>query len=175
MKALDAYYPLIGKVVVRFQDLDMVVNITMACLLGEDPNVTQAFMVTLPFSKKLDVLRSVAPFKFKRQDLIDRLDRVLPVLSQAEDGRNRVVHATWIGSSASDTVYFHKPRATRKAGLKDGGIRHATIAELEQVIKSIASAMKEFCELGSALEKAKVLSTKMFLPYSADRIQLEMR
>jgi hypothetical protein len=47
MKPLENYYPLIGKVVVRFQDLDMLVNMLMVCLLSEDPNVTLAFMVTL--------------------------------------------------------------------------------------------------------------------------------
>src|ERR1039458_7508682 len=107
MKPLENYYPLIGKVVVRFQDLDMLVNMLMVCLLSEDPNVTLAFMVTLPFSKKLDVLRSVAPFKFRSQNLLDRLVTVLPILSRAEESRNRVVHAAWLGSSESNTVFFH--------------------------------------------------------------------
>ena len=53
MEAREDFYPLIGKVVVRFQDADMFLNLFMMCLLNENINVTRAFMVTLPFSKKL--------------------------------------------------------------------------------------------------------------------------
>jgi len=70
MKALETYSPLLGKVVVQFQEVDMLLTVLMACLLNEDPNVTMAFMVTLPFSKKLDVLGTVARAKFTHQDLL---------------------------------------------------------------------------------------------------------
>ncbi|MBX3746916.1 MAG: hypothetical protein KF833_16520 [Verrucomicrobiae bacterium] len=102
--------------------------------------------------------------------MLDILDGVLPLLSQAEDGRNRVVHASWIGSPGSDKVFFHKPRATRKTGMKDGGVRNATTAEIENVIKSMDSAMKALWEFGCALEKAKVpKTTKMFSSHSGGK------
>jgi hypothetical protein len=127
-------------------------------------------MVILPFSKKLDALRSVAPFKFRRQDLLDKLDTIMPLLSQAEESRNRIVHATWIEHTGSNTVFFHKPRATRKAGIIAGGIRPAATDEIEAAIKSIDDAMTALCELGHALEQCKLLKTdKMFAAYCAHK------
>jgi hypothetical protein len=162
IKAIDEFYPLIGKVVVRFQEIDMTLNMIMACLLKEDPNVTIAFMVTLPFSKKLDVLRSVAPFKFKFKILLDQLDATLPLISVAEDKRNRVVHATWISASDNKKVFFYKPRATRKVGMKDDGIRDVTPEEIKDALKAIDDALSAICRLGEQLERQGVMITKMF-------------
>lgn len=95
--------------------------------------------------------------------MVDELDKILPLLSLAEQGRNRVVHATWIGSSGGNAVFFHKPKVTRSAGLKDGGIRHATTADIEAVSKIIDDAINAVCELGRGLGERKVIRTNFFV------------
>jgi hypothetical protein len=164
MNALEMYYPLLGKVVVRFQEVDMLLCVLMACLLNEDPNVTLAFMITLPFSKKLDVFGTVARAKFTHQDLLDKLDKAISLLSSAEEGRNRVVHAAWIGSVSGNSVFFHKPRASRKEGMQHGGIRQATQEEVESVINKIQIAMSAVCQFGRELEQRKIIKVSLFGP-----------
>lgn len=162
MEAREDFYPFIGKVVVRFQDADMFLNMFMMCLLGGDINVTQAFMVTLPFSKKLDIIHSVAPLKIAREDLLKRLDEVLKLLSKAEEERNKVVHATWMPSSKSNMIFFYKPKATRNAGLKLNEGRSMTIAEVEAIFKTIDNATNEFCDLAHTLEEEKIMHSLLF-------------
>jgi len=162
MKTLEAYYPLIGKIVVKFQDLDFFLNVLMTGLLKEDPNVTMAYAVSLSFSKKIDVLKSIAPFKFKHQDLHDTLDKSIGLMSKAEELRNRIIHASYLGSSEEGAVYVYKPRASRKHGMRNGGIRNITTKELEESLEAIQNAFNSATSLGRELEKRKIISIQLF-------------
>ena len=54
MRKIDEFYPLIGKLVVEFQEVDMLLNLLLGLLLKEDINVTMAFAVSVPFGKKIN-------------------------------------------------------------------------------------------------------------------------
>jgi len=73
MRKIDEFYPLIGKLVVEFQEVDMLLNLLLGLLLKEDINVTMAFAVSVPFGKKIDVIKSIAPFKLNAPDLLTKL------------------------------------------------------------------------------------------------------
>ena len=122
MRKIEEFYPLIGKLVVEFQELDFLLNLFLGMLLKEDINVTMAFAVSLPFAKKIDVIKSIAPFKLNTAQLNEALDALIGKLGKAEEERNRIVHASWIGEGDSK-VFFHKPQTSRKHGMKNGGIR----------------------------------------------------
>ena len=162
MNPLDKYYPLIGKVVVEFQDLEFALNIMLTALLKEDPNVVMALAVTLPFAKKLDVVKSIAPFKIRDVPLLDQLDGLIQKMTEAEECRNRIVHAAWIRSTAVDEVFYHKPRTSRKHGMKNGGIRRCSVVEVETVVTSIQGAKTHLFRFCALLEERNVIQTRMF-------------
>jgi hypothetical protein len=88
----------------------------------------------------------------------------MSLLSSAEEGRNRVVHAAWIGSVSGNSVFFHKPRVSRKEGMQHGGIRQVTQEEIESVINSIQIAMSAVCQFGRELEQHKIIKVSLFGP-----------
>lgn len=161
MPTLDEFYPLIGKVVVEFQSLDFQLNILFACLLREDPNVSMAFAVTLPFSKKIDVLKSIAPFKIPQGDLHLDLEKIIILLTQSEEKRNQVIHASWIPNASADKVFFHKPRATRKEGMKNGGIRESMPSEIDETLQTIHNAKQGLFAFCARLQKSGILRSQM--------------
>jgi hypothetical protein len=157
MKEIESYYPLIGKAVVKFQELDLALDILMSSLVSDDVNVTMAFMATLSFKQKLDALGTVARAKFSDAVLLGILDDTMSALSKAEEGRNRVVHTTLIGTSAGDEVYSHKPKATRTDGLKNGGIKLASRDTVEDVITNIQTAMTSVVGLSNELKSRHLI------------------
>ena len=162
MDSLDRHYPLIGKVVVEFQGIDLTLNIILGSLLiKEDINIIQAFAVSLSFSKKMDVLKSIAPFKIQEPDLLKILDKVLKELSQAESERNRIVHAHWMAASDGSKVALLKPSTSRRHGLR-GGISWVSPDEIEKVITYIQKAKSSLWMFGAELEKRGVIRLKMF-------------
>lgn len=162
MNPIEKYYPLIGKTVVEFQDLDCFLNYLLMFLLNEDPNVSMALVVSLSFAKKVDVIKSIAPFKFKYKDLHDSLKELIPQLTSSEERRNQIIHGAWIGSSVEDKVFFHKPQTSRKHGMKTGGIRHATTKEIEDTIKVIQKAKNSIFKLGAELERRNIIKVHFF-------------
>jgi hypothetical protein len=96
--------------------------------------------------------------------LLDKLDKVVSLLSSAEESRNRVVHAAWIGSVSGKSVFFHKPRASRKEGMQHGGIRPATQEEVELAINTIQIAMSALSQFGRELEQRNLIKVSLFGP-----------
>ena len=162
MSKITDFYPLIGKVVVAFQEVDFLINLMFASLLREQPDISMAVATSLSFSKKLNVLKAISQFKIRASDLQARLDEVIKKLGRAEDERNRIVHAAWIPSSVDDKVFFHKPRITQKHGVKNGGIRESFPSEIEETLQSIGDAKQELLEFLGELERKSIIRTRMF-------------
>jgi hypothetical protein len=172
VKALEKCYPLIGRVVVEFQNLEGILEILIVELLvhkdfknrdlmNKDFNCLLAVMASLTFSKKVDLIRSIAPFKLRYQDLFDSLKDIVVSLTRAEEKRNSIVHAHWM-AMGDERVVITKPRTSRKVGLIGGGLHEVTTAKIEEALAAIREATNKVADLGSKLTQRGVIKTKMF-------------
>lgn len=169
---LEKCYPLIGKVVVEFQQLEFSLEHLILELLihkdhkdrdliNADLNALLALTASLPFSKKVDVLRSIAPFKLRYQHIHDSLGDVIVSITKAEENRNRIVHGTWMYYGEKQVAYM-KTQTSRKHGLRGGGLKRFTTADLDKAIAEIQDAKDKVIQLGSELTRCGVIKTSMF-------------
>lgn len=157
--ALEKFYPLIGKVIVRFQALDSFLNVVLMGITKEQPDVVMAYSASLSFGKKVDVLKSVMLFKVGNSALLARLEDVVKALSDAEEERNRIVHASWMGGT-DGTVLFHKPQTSRKRGLRNGGVRESCVEDIEGSLIIINDAVVHLSKLARELHRTGVSRIK---------------
>ena len=145
----DEYVSAIGKVVVRWNHLEFILNLFLIHTLGKNINDNRSHVVFahMAFPQKLDVLGALAEELMKSGDepVWEQYKlAVLPLLKEAQSGRNKVIHSIW--------------------GMKDGWVTRAsisargsfkflhtavTLGEIEATIKSIEDACRALTALAS--------------------------
>lgn len=161
MHTIDKFYQPIGHLVIRFQELDFTLNIMLMSLIKEDPNVTMAFSISLSFRKKIDVIKSIAPFKITNAELHHRLDTLINKLINAEEVRNKIIHTYWTRSSVEKKVFRLKPKTNHKKGLTGGGYE-AKLSDIEDAIKTVDEAVLELFHFCAELERKGIMPTRIF-------------
>ena len=160
MRKIEQFYEPIGKMIVTFQDLEMSLTLLILSLVNEDPNVTMSFVAGMSFSKRIDALKSLAPFKMNPV-LCKELDDLIKKIGTCEERRNTVVHSSWMGSIDGGTVFRHKPGTNRKKGLF-GGIESAEIALVADVTAAIHDSHMALLRFAKKLTKMGVIKLKTF-------------
>jgi hypothetical protein len=156
----EKFFAPIGNIVVAFQDADFCLTMLLALLLNEDTNVTLSFAVSLSFSKKLDVVKSIAPFKIKDQGLLAELDDIVKQLANAEQERNVIVHGHWITPVKDGPIGFYKP-ATRRDGLKNF-LESKSMDDMQKVLAIIHKATERLFSFTGELHARGVIQQKVF-------------
>ena len=160
MSGREKFFTPIGNVVMTFQDADFALTMLLASLLNEEGNVALAFAVPLTIQKKLDVIKSIAPFKIKEQALLDELDEIVNEMVQANERRNGIVHGYWLTSVKEGPIGYYKPVAGR-GGLKNF-VESKSIEDMNAVIGIIQKAAQHLFSFTGKLHKHGVLKQKNF-------------
>lgn len=146
----DEYTNAIGAVVVRWNHLELIVNLFLIHLLGKEifENRSHVVFAHMAFPQKLDVMGALVEELVNVPEYVGLQkykSEVQPLLKKAQSGRNSVIHSMW--------------------GMKDGKVMRAsisargslkftwTVADLNEIavtIQSIEDARARLSELATA-------------------------
>jgi hypothetical protein len=135
----QAYLAAIGQVVVNWCVLESATDLTLAKLSAFELDDPRGVIVTahLSWPQKTDTLEALVDvLKDEHPHLITGFTELKPILTEAQKGRNRIVHGQW-GIEKDGTV--HKLRATARGKLKFG-IEPITLDEITTISHNIGSA-----------------------------------
>jgi len=158
MKHLDAFYEPIGRMIVAFQNAESTLSLMIVALVNEDPRVTMALVTGMSFSRRLDALRSLAPFKMD-QTLSGELADIVNELGKCENSRNMIVHSSWIASLDGRQVLRLKPNISRKKGLRDS-VKKAQVSDVTDVTKAIHAAHSKLLRFVEKLTTKRIITIK---------------
>jgi hypothetical protein len=134
----EAYLTAIGQVVVNWCMLESVTDLTLAKLSAFELNDPRGVIVTahLSWPQKTDSLEALVDvLKEDHPHLVSRFNELKPLLTQAQKGRNRIVHGQWMEKDGT----VHKLRVTARGKLKFG-IEPITLDEIKTIAHNIGSA-----------------------------------
>jgi hypothetical protein len=151
--SLQAIHEPLGKLVVTFGQLEFMVMVGISGLLRQEIDVCFALISEMNFSKRLDALASIAPYRIKDPVLLSELKPVIDLLNQAAEQRNSVIHSAWMGSSSGQEIFRIKPSAKRRHGFKSD-FRRVTVAEINAVVDIVGAANKRFTEFMGKLARS---------------------
>ncbi len=152
----DEFLKAIGMVVVRWNHLELIINLFLIHLMGKEiyENRSHIVFAHMAFPQKLDVLGALAEEAIKTprySNLAKYKETVLPLLKQAQVGRNFAIHSIW--------------------GIRDGKVMRASISargsfkfvwvvgtleEIEKASQSIEDARRELSALASPAWKESI-------------------
>ncbi len=139
----------IGKVVIRWNHLEQIVNLFLIHLLGKEIFDDRSHIVFahMAFPQKLDALGALVEETVKLPryaSLKNYKTAVLPLLRAAQVGRNSVIHSFWGMKEGIATRASIKARGSLKF---TWGV--ATLKEIEAVIQAIEDARVALSDLAS--------------------------
>jgi hypothetical protein len=134
----EPYLAAIGRVVVNWCLLESTVDLAISKLAAFDINDPRGVIVTahMTWPQKMDVMEAtVKVLELDHPHLTKKHARAKPLLSQAQRGRNRVVHGQWM---EKDGVVY-KLHASARGKLKFGA-EPITLDEIKAISLEIGNA-----------------------------------
>ncbi|MCE0497762.1 MAG: hypothetical protein LV481_07440 [Methylacidiphilales bacterium] len=136
----QAFFEPVGKVVVLFNHLELILSIVTSGLCSSEFGAVMALMVEAAFKKKIDALTCVCEEKVLDKALKLRISALVRLLQKAEDCRNQIAHTVWMKSG--DDVFGMKWSAKRSTG-NDPRLRSGTMESIHKAVTAIESATTE--------------------------------
>jgi hypothetical protein len=149
------FYEPIGKLVVRFNDMEHFVSVLIAAITKDDPNVSMAMTAEVGFLAKLDILKAIAPFTIRDATLCKQLDDLLREMSECNTERNRMVHSAWYAGKSDTDLRRIKATIRNRKGLK-GGFLPTSLAEIQSSIDRVEDAISHLCDYMRELQQRKI-------------------
>ena len=93
----EAYLVAIGRVCVQWSQLETIADLAIRKLAGFELLDTRATIITAHMSwpMKQNILYALVEQYRDRHSHLAKFDELKPIYKKAQDGRNRVVHASW--------------------------------------------------------------------------------
>jgi len=140
----DAYLVEIGKIAVQWTNLETVFELCLINVAGLNANEPRAWAIFahMTFPQRLDVFGAMID---SLQDDYPRLQdykAVRSIISEAQDGRNKVVHARWLYEDGKATI----TRLTARGKVKHSTVP-ITVDELRRIAELIGKASIELWKL----------------------------
>jgi hypothetical protein len=145
----------LGDMLVRFAHLDWLVTFAATALMQESPDVCIGILSELSFRKKVDVLKTLFQKGPLPPEIAAGAKKVLRLVYRSEEGRNRLVHTTWLAAS-EEKAFRLKPSAQGKAGF-DFGFRQIAEDEVKAATLSIQEAITALSDYTYSLQEQKLL------------------
>jgi len=155
----DIYEP-IGKLVVRFQNLELFMNLLLIDLLKQDYDTGFCITSEMSFSRLVASLVTVAEVRIKDVTLVDEMRKVAGLLNTCEGARNKVIHSRYALSNDG------KPKRAKITAKQRNGLRKAihdvTVQEICEHIKEVEVATMQIDALGCKLKARGIISSAYF-------------
>jgi len=133
----DSYLMAIGKVCEAWGSLEGIVDLAICKLAEFDLGDPRGTIITthMTWPLKMDVIESLISALRTDYPHLRKFEKAKPLLKQAQQGRNKVVHGQW--HYENDRVY--KLRATARGQLK-ATVDPITVNEIEAIARNIGRA-----------------------------------
>jgi len=136
----DKYLRSIGLIVVSFSALESAVSEWINSLLLTEGQLGEIVTAEMSFRAKVTLASSLCRYKFKDSKRLEKLDKLLRRLQQAECMRNDVVHSYWGFSTGEIRARRSKKTAKIKTGLRFH-FQEMTVDELNEIADFIGNVV----------------------------------
>ncbi|MGD9536718.1 MAG: hypothetical protein AB7X20_05985 [Alphaproteobacteria bacterium] len=133
----EAYLTAIGKVCVQWAQLEVAVDFSIRKFAGFDIFDSRSAVVTahMPWPLRMDVLKALVSELTPSYPRLERFRKVEPLLTKAQNGRNRIVHGFWAYTDGRASVL----RATARGKLRTSN-HPISVSDIEVVVDDIGRA-----------------------------------
>ena len=150
-ESIEEIYSCIGELVVKFQELELLVSALVIELLRADYDVGMCITSETSFSRLVAALSSISKLRIRESDLLADIDRLAKRLNESEQNRNSIVHSLYL--VAGGKRKRAKITAKQRKGL-ERSMYDISVEEIKGDIEGIAEVK------GSLLQLVKKLKTK---------------
>lgn len=161
---MDDLYSSIGKLIVKFQELEFVASAFLIELLKVDYDKGLSLTAEMSFSRLVAALKSVTHTKFKKCTIRDEIDKICSQMSSCEQYRNRFIHSLYALNNLdkSDKPYTRsKIKAKFKKGLEKS-IEFFDVDEIDKVTEKIVMTESQMLTVARDLQKRKIIGGLFF-------------
>jgi len=154
----DIIFAEIGRVTVRWAELEDVLGILIGALLDEYQRYTRIIAIELSYSGLTNLLASLYLERYGEDEDYERLKSLLARADTAEQRRNQIVHSTWRSAGAPHVVIRIKTTAKRRRGYAtnvesyDADRFREISDEIHGVARDLISFLRILIERGKAFD-----------------------
>ena len=142
----DEYLRELGRITVRFADLELFVGRMVAFMLGPDINRGDLVMARQSFRQKLDTLGALTHYRTDDEEVRRATGAAIKRADCVGEERNKCVHSQWHLDIGAQDATRSKPSANRKRGYEHK-FEPVPLSDLENTSDEIADVMQEFALL----------------------------
>jgi hypothetical protein len=157
----DRLFAEIGRVTVRWAELEDVLGDFIASLLDDERRYTRVIATELSYQGLTNLLVSLYIERHGDDSDLASLRQLLVRADAVEQARNQIVHSTWISAGVSHVVTRVKSTAKRKHGYSTF-VEKYDLDRFRAVSDEIANVRSDLARFAlSLIEKGKAFNPKM--------------
>ena len=146
----DSLFAEIGRVTVRWAELEDVLGDFVASMIADDRKYTRVIATELSYQGLTNLLASLYIERHGEDDDLLELRRILARADSVEQLRNQVVHSIWISAGTPHKVTRVKSTAKRKKGYTTT-VEHFDLDRFRQISNDIAAVRTELASFAMNL------------------------
>jgi hypothetical protein len=155
----DKLYKSIGELVIKFQELELLVNFLLLELMNQDFDTGLCLTSEMSFSRIVTALVAVAAVRLKDPALVEEVRTCAGYLNQCEGERNKIVHSLYF--SYNGALSRAKITAKRREGLRKM-FYETSHDEIEREVERIKEANKHLMKVVKKLQAHGTVSNRFF-------------
>jgi hypothetical protein len=156
---VEKIYEPIGKLIVRFQLLELMTGVLLIELTKQDYDVGLRLNFQMNFSKLVAALASVAGVTIHDESLGDEVRLLTVQLAACGKERNRIVHSSYfeVEGKLRRTKVAVKKKELQKI------LYHSSVEEVNEVTRQIDETKKQLLQVVEKLKAKELVSSRFFL------------
>lgn len=162
----DPIFAEIGRVTVRWAELEDALGLLVVSLLNDFQRYTRVVATGLSYGALVNLVSSLYLERHGSDDDYDRLRQLLGRADAVEQRRNQIVHSTWRSAGTPHVVTRIKTTARRKHGYKTD-VENLNAADFRAISDEISGVKNDLVALArSLIDRGKAFNTAVFEPGS---------
>lgn len=158
----DVIFAEIGRIMVRWAELEDVLGAFVGSLLNEYQRYTRVIATELSYSSLTNLLVSLYRERHGEDEDFAHLKVLLARADTAEQRRNQIAHSTWRSAGAPHIVTRIKTTAKRKQGYNTS-VENYDAGRFREISDEIVDVRKELWALvHSLIERGKAFDNAVF-------------
>ena len=161
----DSIFAEIGRVTVRWAELENALGLLVVSLLNDFQRYTRVVATGLSYGALVNLVSSLYLERHEEDEDYGTLRQLLRRADAVEQRRNQIVHSTWRSAGTPHVVTRVKTTARRKGHSID--VENFTAADFRAVSDEIVAVKNDLVALArSLIEREKAFNTPVFEPGS---------
>lgn len=160
----DSIFAEIGRVTVRWAELEDALGLLVVSLLNDFQRYTRVVATGLSYGALVNLVSALYLERHGEDDDYETLQQLLARANAVEQRRNQIVHSTWRSAGTPHVVTRIKTTARRKQGYKTN-VENLSTMDFRAVSDEIMAVKNDLVSLAQSLiECGKAFNAEVFEP-----------